>query len=295
MAPVHDLMVSLDISSRALMGDKEQDQPNFQLSYWQDIIPNEAHELASISPWILVHTTPHSNPWSEHIHRLRTKSAAHQNDADRHTTDMGFCGWDKPLSFIRLDLSPEYFQEAAAELHGFKYVNSQGLQVSHVHDPKIIQAGEWLLDELSRDNNYEKLYVNSLLNILSIHILRYYRSSAVIPPAYDQISFSSREVGLAIEYMQAHLSQDITLADLSKITHASPSHLGRLFKRSTKLTPHQFLIRLRAMHARELLLSQDMTISEVALQSGFVDQSHLNRHFKRIFGVTPKSILTSGR
>jgi AraC family transcriptional regulator len=69
--------------------------------------------------------------------------------------------------------------------------------------------------------------------------------------------------------------------------NTDPSHLTRLFKKATGLTPHRYLIMIRVDRARRLLLSTDESIAEVAAHVGFADQSHLNRHFKRIVGITP--------
>jgi AraC family transcriptional regulator len=63
-----------------------------------------------------------------------------------------------------------------------------------------------------------------------------------------------------------------------------------LFKQSTGLTPHQYVIQCRVERAKQLLLQGELTIADIAYRVGFANQSHLNRHFKRLFGVTPKAI-----
>jgi YesN/AraC family two-component response regulator len=69
--------------------------------------------------------------------------------------------------------------------------------------------------------------------------------------------------------------------------------LQRAFKARGAL--HQYLIEARVRKAKELLISGKFTIGEAAFRVGFVDQSHLTRHFKRVFGLPPKRLLESQR
>nr|WP_058998923.1 helix-turn-helix transcriptional regulator [Leptolyngbya sp. NIES-2104] len=71
----------------------------------------------------------------------------------------------------------------------------------------------------------------------------------------------------------------------------SPHHFSRLFKQSTGLSPHQYVIRCRVERAKQLLLKGEMTIAEVAATVGFYDQSHFAHYFRRLMGVTPKALL----
>jgi AraC family transcriptional regulator len=71
----------------------------------------------------------------------------------------------------------------------------------------------------------------------------------------------------------------------------SPHYFSRLFKRSTGFAPHQYLIKCRIERAKQLLLKGKLTIAEVAYSVGFANQGHLNYHFKRLVGITPKTML----
>lgn len=90
----------------------------------------------------------------------------------------------------------------------------------------------------------------------------------------------------ALDYLETHYAAAITLDDLAAQTHLSPYHLLRLFKATYGLPPHAYLTQLRVQRAKRLLLA-GQPIAAVALDVGFVDQSHLTRHFKRIVGVPP--------
>jgi AraC family transcriptional regulator len=92
------------------------------------------------------------------------------------------------------------------------------------------------------------------------------------------------------DYIYAHLDQDLSLSELAAIAQMSPHYFSQLFKRSIGITPHQYVIRVRVERAKELLTQGNLSIAEVAKTVGFVDQSHLHRHCKRLLGVTPKML-----
>lgn len=86
--------------------------------------------------------------------------------------------------------------------------------------------------------------------------------------------------------LAAELAEPITLAELADEVGLSPFHAARLFTRATGLAPHAWRNQLRLQHALGPLRS-GMSVTDVAAASGFTDQSHFTRHFKRMFGVPP--------
>ena len=96
----------------------------------------------------------------------------------------------------------------------------------------------------------------------------------------------------AVEYIQDQLGTDLTVSGIAQAVGMSPYHFTRLFKASTGRTPYQYVVDARVKKAKELLTTGKFTISEVAYHVGFADQSHLTRHFKRVFGLPPKRLLS---
>jgi AraC-like DNA-binding protein len=99
----------------------------------------------------------------------------------------------------------------------------------------------------------------------------------------------------AVEYIQDQLDTDLTVSGIAQTVSMSPYHFMRLFKESTGQSPHQYVIEARVRKAKELLTTGKFTISEAAHHVGFVDQSHLTRHFKRVFGMPPKTFCLVAR
>jgi AraC-like DNA-binding protein len=90
----------------------------------------------------------------------------------------------------------------------------------------------------------------------------------------------------ALDYMRSNLACDLSISELATCAGLSPFHFVRCFRKATGLPPHACLIQLRLDQAR-LLLGEGKSPAEVALAVGFYDQSHLIKHFKRTYGITP--------
>lgn len=96
------------------------------------------------------------------------------------------------------------------------------------------------------------------------------------------------------ELLDEHVTDGLALADAGRVLHAHPAHLVRAFSTAYGLPPHQYLTSRRVGRARRLLLD-GRSPGEVAAATGFCDQAHLTRHFKRLVGVTPGRYRLSAR
>ena len=92
-------------------------------------------------------------------------------------------------------------------------------------------------------------------------------------------------------YLNTHLSENISLAQLAQLVELSPYHLHHVFHQEVGIAIHQYQIHARIMRAKQLL-HQGLPLRQVAKASGFADQSHLTRQFKRFVQVTPGCYLT---
>lgn len=156
-------------------------------------------------------------------------------------------------------------------------------------DPFIYQIGIALKSALTKQGDTSRLYAETLVNSLILHLLEHYTTAR--PNLRETVSGKLPQYKLqqVIDYISAYLDRDLSLKELSNVVQMSPHYFSQLFKQSTGVTPHQYVIRCRIKRAKELIGQKKSSLAEIATQVGFVDQSHLNRHFKRLVGVTPKN------
>ena len=98
------------------------------------------------------------------------------------------------------------------------------------------------------------------------------------------------------EYIEEHLDGCPTLAQLAAVVRLNPYHFARQFKAATGLPPLWYVILRRVERAKQLLQAgTDLSLAQVALDSGFTDQSQFSHHFTRLVGVTPGQFGMSAR
>jgi AraC-like DNA-binding protein len=105
-------------------------------------------------------------------------------------------------------------------------------------------------------------------------------------PSAEKTGRERRAVGLAREYLEDNRTKKVSLEELASLVHLSPYHLTRVFKEEVGLPPHAYQTQARLRRAKDLLL-RGWPVSRVAHETGFFDQSHFARHFKRLVGVPP--------
>jgi AraC-like DNA-binding protein len=115
------------------------------------------------------------------------------------------------------------------------------------------------------------------------------------PPAPSAGGLTPRALQRIREYIEEHLTENIELETLAVIAGLSKWHFARAFKQSVGTPPHCYLIQRRLQRAQELLAETDLSLAQIALQSGFSDQSHFSRRFRLFFGATPRSFRWSKR
>jgi AraC family transcriptional regulator len=136
----------------------------------------------------------------------------------------------------------------------------------------------------------DRMYGEGLSTALAVHLLREY-GAAVLVPKRQYGRLPRAKLARAVEYIQDQLDADLTVSGIAQAVGMSRYHFTRLFKESTGQSPYQYVVEARVRKAKQLLTTGRFTISEAAYHVGFVDQSHLTRHFKRIFGLPPKTLL----
>src|SRR4051794_33022563 len=122
----------------------------------------------------------------------------------------------------------------------------------------------------------------AMLDALSTLLVRYARTR----PAATHVAPDDARVAIMKERLTGDLVEPITLAEVAQAAGLSPFHAARLFTRATGLPPHAWRNQVRLQRALAPLRA-GVSVTDVAAVSGFTDQSHFTRHFRRMFGVPP--------
>jgi AraC family transcriptional regulator len=109
------------------------------------------------------------------------------------------------------------------------------------------------------------------------------------PPAAARGGLAQWQIRRATAHVDANLMSTITVGDLSEITRLSKSHFSRAFRVSLGESVHAYIIRRRMDRARELMLTTDEPLCQIALSCGLSDQAHFSRLFRRAVGSSPSA------
>jgi AraC family transcriptional regulator len=192
---------------------------------------------------------------------------------------------------IYLHLEPEFIKTIA----GGADLNPDKTEIHTVlenRSPIIESIARMAFDELQRSSEAtaSNLYADSLANLLAVQLLREYSSHKMPPERRYVNGLTNRKLALVLDLIESDLSQNFSLSVLANAAGLSEYHFLRMFKQSTGLTPHQYVINQRIERAKELLKRTDMTVTEIAYLLGFSTPAHFTHHFRRKTGITPSEL-----
>ena len=196
-----------------------------------------------------------------------------------------WCAGDGPATFLALYLDREALVQA---------VRDDGLEPDRVEiayrflafDPDLASLAFSLHDQLVGPDAEDRLYVDTLSVQLAVQMLRRHGTTPLRLRSYRG-GLSRAKMRAVLDYLNGHLCRNVHLAELADLVEMSPFHFLRLFRESSGLTPHQYLVHRRVEVARSMLLRDELSLAEVAQRVGFSDQSHFTRHFRRLTGAPP--------
>jgi len=150
-----------------------------------------------------------------------------------------------------------------------------------VDDPALATTLLQLFHSLQCSDNplqNETQFIHSIGQLIQRHGKR--------PCQPQPLRSASTKIQYVRDYLDNYCCHPISLNELSTLVELNPSYLSRLFRRSTGLAPHHYQLVRRIDRARQLI-QRGLPLAQVALETGFTDQPHFNRHFKRYTGLTP--------
>lgn len=194
--------------------------------------------------------------------------------------------WRDKVDCVTVALKPALVARAAFGEHSPAHVEL--IETYDAEDHLIREIGLALLAEAMSNEPLGRLYAESLANTLAMHLVRRYS----VPRLRQQSSrggLTGKRLRRAAEFINEHLGQDLTLADIAESAGLSQYHFARAFKQTTGLTPQQYLTERRVERAKHLLTASDLPLVEVAAIVGFKNQSHFTTLFRRFTHITPKA------
>jgi AraC family transcriptional regulator len=191
-----------------------------------------------------------------------------------------------PTALLIVNVTPSLISSAARAMN----FESEAELIEprfHLKDPRVEHIGWALKAELETSEPVGRLYADSLGLALAAHLLRRYAQAV---PASRAMGFPKHPVQRVLDYIRDHVAGDLRLVELAAIADVSPSHLKVLFKESAGMPVHQYVIASRVAYATELLRRGNLTLTAVASQAGFADQSHMARCMRRVADVSPQTL-----
>lgn len=193
--------------------------------------------------------------------------------------------WEKPLDNMGISFDPDFVAQTAAENRfnsSFEFA-----EIYKKEDSLIQHIGLALLAEAESETPAGRLYAESLIQTLTLHLLKNY-STASIKQGNSHGGLSGYKLRRVTEFINANLEEDLSLGEIAAAADLSQFHFARAFRASTGFTPQQYLMRQRIERAKQLLAKDDLPIIEISLQTGFKNQSHFTTLFRKYTKYTPK-------
>ncbi|CCT58366.1 AraC family transcriptional regulator [Acetobacter pasteurianus] len=193
---------------------------------------------------------------------------------------------EHPFEVLHLYLGLTLVNRAARSL-GLNPLRLRMHDISGVQDTFISGVLTGLTAELQKPLLASPLFVNGLLESLTIHLLRNYANIHVIrTPIPAQLP--AWKLRKALDHMEAHLAEPFDLDVLAALCGMGRFHFSRSFHNTMGQSPSRWFVRRRVEHAKELLCQSDQSIIEIALTIGYESPSHFAQVFRRETGMSPR-------
>lgn len=199
-----------------------------------------------------------------------------------------FARWESDDRLLQIRIPSRFIEQVALEDLAMNPAQLEIVPEFRSRDAQLEAIAMLLLSEMKQESLGSRLYIESLVNVLSVHLLRKYAAAKPYLPAYEG-GLPQHQLRQVLDYINNHLDRDIKLVDLAALLGMSQFHFSHLFKQSIGTAPYQYLLQQRIERAKQLLKQTDRSITDIALASGFNSHSHLSKQFRQFTSTTPKA------
>jgi AraC family transcriptional regulator len=187
-------------------------------------------------------------------------------------------------SYLIFAVSPELFVTYVDDLAAHKTVTLHRL--SPIRNRYVTAIGRATRQFIRTNPSGGRLYFESLAGQFVTHVILTLLSKSEVKTKCTKLG--KHTLAQLIEFIEANLSEDLSLNALAEVTEMSPSQFRRAFKATVGQSPHSWLNQRRLDHAKNLLAKTKQPIAQIALDCGFSSQSHMTMLFSKHLGTTPR-------
>lgn len=199
--------------------------------------------------------------------------------------------WDirGDLTFVHLYYTDQHLRETALKIWDKEPSLIELKEQNFVPDQSITLLYRQFLLSCDWQDKSNQLQLSSTSTLLLNYLLKNYSNVQWnLPTVTGGLApFLLKRVQ---EWIEDHLHLGLTIADLAQQTGLSEYHFAHMFKQSTGLPPHQFVLQRRLLRAHDLIVSSQLNLTEIALCCGFSSAGHFSARFKQHFSYSPSSL-----
>jgi AraC-like DNA-binding protein len=192
-------------------------------------------------------------------------------------------GWAYRMFYPRVDQLKQIASELTGQPHDVPFFSSP------VIDDDDLARTLLELHMVLEDESSSRIERESMFHLVMAQLILHHADDA---PVVEEVSADPTYVEKIRNYIKNHYADPISLDDLASLVDLTPCYMLRLFHKTIGMPPHAYLTLIRTRKAKRLL-AKGVSIADAATQTGFADQSHLTKRFKRVFGITPGQYILS--
>jgi AraC family transcriptional regulator len=181
-------------------------------------------------------------------------------------------------------IAPQVLQRIGAEINASEVMLKPLLNLEDTFVTGAILALE---ADVRQGSPLGPIYGETIATALMTHLV--HECAGIAPERLNRPTLNADVATKVRDYIEAHFAEPILLGDLASLAGIEIHKVTRAFKKSFGIAPHRYILRTRIARAKAMLRRHDMSLVDVALSTGFSNQSHFTKAFKKLTGLSPSN------